>query len=228
MLSIFKLLKRGDKAPDFITFFINSEPKVRSQILMSDVILQACVHEAGHLLMAEVDQLKIGYVQLNDLCANYGVPGPAGNITSHVEVSDYTPGEAIRYWLGGICAEVLITQTDAGSAFNYLALNPSYWVSDLKNIIEMNQYKASAYPPATIAVVKALHQAIARGQRGERLDIVRTTNWKSLPEFQVIADHEDRLRSLATDLHRSWSANGFNAVNLRYSRNAKNVFQPQP
>lgn len=206
----------GNGTANFNGNFINelfAAPTARKiDLARASMTSMACLHEAGHILMAERHGIPINSVNLPrfDTYSSDLRPGEtlkeaiAGVGVSETEVARHVP-----FLLGGILGEInvhddeALTSPEAMQVFTYGARG------DVKRIlakIKADQTRDPYY--LTLAANLAQAQAVSR-DCAEREIFLTTFTFRNSREFMDFRDHRSRHQDIAAQLYDRWKHANF-------------------
>lgn len=188
-------------------FFV--APTVRKiELARATCVSVACLHEAGHVLMAELHRIPVECVNLPRFDAFSSPDRP--NETK----KDTTPGvsvpntlnssQAVPYLLGGFFGEINVYDDEALKNPEQLQVYTYGCGGDFDQICKM-----IAAEPTPIAghhqLAQHITDSLAASRNGaDRRTFLETFPFQRLTEFKEFRNHQERHRSIAVQLYQRW------------------------
>jgi hypothetical protein len=171
----------------------------------------ACLHEAGHLMMAEAAHIHVDFVRFPIIQNFYSPPAVAAANLPGVQpgVTIQALQDIVSFYLGGIFGELNIfddntlADVDLVYAFTYGCK------SDITEVINSIRNSGAA-DQRMRALANQLNQSQQRSRDGADPSIfLQNFDYITLPEFQRFRRHAQRHRVIANELYRRWRAVDF-------------------
>lgn len=167
----------------------------------------ACLHEAGHLMMAELNNIAIEYVYLPQYGDFFEQRGGNPGVQPAVQIQGLP--QKIAFYLGGIFGELNI--------YDNVALRDPRAVSAFTqgcrgDIITIIQYIREEQQPGKRMQDLASHLGAALKSSNEAKDTVsflQALDVNSLPQFSEFRSQRLRHRAIAHELYERWRALNF-------------------
>jgi len=196
---------------NLITELFSESTERKIELARASLTSHFCLHEAGHVMMAELYQIPIEWVNLPRLGALISSKRPqetTDELLPAVSVPSTDSKTAVPYFLGGFFGELNIYHDVALNVPGILQVFTLGCAGDFNEIRE----RVKADPNATAAhrsIVVNLDRALNASRDAAEQDVfLQQFQFRGLYEFRQFRKHRDRHRSIAAQLYQRWKGQG--------------------
>jgi hypothetical protein len=183
----------------------------KTELIRATAISCTCLHEAGHVMMAELHKIPIQWINLPRI-DNLTSPPRLGETKEEeypgVSIPLVTPNRAVPFLLGGFFGELNVYDDNALANPGSIQVYTYGCRGDFDKIkaqIRGAQNRTN-YDTLGISIDKV--KAASR-DGAERATFLAAFPFRTLPDFVQFRQHRDRHRSIAAQLCQKWKAADF-------------------
>jgi len=184
----------------------------KTELIRATTIGFVCLHEAGHVMMAELHQIPILSVNLPRLDNLSSPRRPNEKPEEELPGVEVPPGEALNkmvpFLLGGLFGELNIYDDDALNNPGKCHAYTYGCKGDLAKICQL--IKGDQNPVNYLSLAGSINAAQAASRDGaERATFLSAFPFRARIEFQQFREHRARHHSIAAQLYANWKMMDF-------------------